>query len=198
MSNRYELLADHADDGQWDMTNVGNSDDEERVNVVAGRECGTQCATSKKADWKLHRKVGVEVGAVETRIARVKSRERGMRFNVARVQKLLASAAEVVEAGNKISMGPIPDDNYIMNDKTEEKIAFRIDRGTFVFDVEFHDGEVGTITLDSGAGRQRVAREPAVARSDDGQRSQAAHDSGERRKSSNSMVSTTGSWVATL
>ena len=36
VSNRYELLADHSDDGQWDMTNVGNSDDEERVNVVAG------------------------------------------------------------------------------------------------------------------------------------------------------------------
>ena len=152
VSNRYELPADHADDGQWDMTHVGNSDDEERVNVVAGRECGTQCATSKKADWKLHRKVGVEVGAVETRIARVKSRERGMRPNVARAQKPLASAAEVVEAGNKISMGLAPDDNYIMNDTTGEKIALRIDRGTFVFDMEFQDGEVGTITLDSGAG----------------------------------------------
>ena len=75
-----------------------------------------------------------------------------MRFNVARVQKPLASAAKVVEAGNKISMGPNPDDNYIMNDTTGEKIALRIDRGTFVFVVEFQDGEVGTITLDSGAG----------------------------------------------
>ena len=142
VSNRYELLADHSDDGHWGMMNAGISDDEERVNVVAGREYG----------WKLHRKVDVEVGAVESGITRVKSRERGMRFNVARVQKPLASAAKVVEAGNKISMGPNPDDNYIMNDATGEKIALRIDRGTFVFDVEFQDGEVGTITLDSGAG----------------------------------------------
>ena len=36
--------------------------------------------------------------------------------------------------------------------QTGAKIALRIDRGTFVFDVEFQDGEVGTITLDSGAG----------------------------------------------
>ena len=85
-------------------------------------------------------------------MARVKSRERGRRFNVARVQKPLASAAEVVEAGNESCMGPNPDDNYIMNDATGEKIALRIDRETFVFDVEFQDGEVGTITLDSGAG----------------------------------------------
>ena len=39
-----------------------------------------------------------------------------------------------------------------LNDTTGEKIALPVDRGTFVFDVEFQDGEVGTITLDSGAG----------------------------------------------
>ena len=152
LSNRYELLAERSDDGQWGMTNVGNSDDEDRVNVVTGRENGKQCATSKKGDWKLHRIVDFEVVAGESGIARVKSRERGMRFNVAGVQKPVASAAKVVEASNKISMGPNPDDNYIMNDATGEKIALRIDRGTFVFDVEFQDGEVGTITLDCGAG----------------------------------------------
>ena len=96
VSNRYELLGDRSDDGQCGMTNVGNSDDEERVNVVTARENGKQCATSKKGDWKLHRKVDVEVGAVESGIARVKSRERGMRFNVARIQKPLASAAKTV------------------------------------------------------------------------------------------------------
>ena len=152
VSNRHELLACRSDDGHWSLTNVGNSDDEERVNVVTGRENGKQCATCKKGDWKLHRKVDVEVGAVESGISRVKSRERGMRFNAARFQKPLASAAKVVEAGNKISMGPNRDDNYIMNDATGEKIALRIDRETFVFDVGCQDGEVGTITHDSGAG----------------------------------------------
>ena len=75
-----------------------------------------------------------------------------MRFNFAKVQKPLASAAKVVEAGNRISMGPKPQDNYIENTKTGEKIELRVDRGTYVFDVEFENGEVGAITLDSGAG----------------------------------------------
>ena len=75
-----------------------------------------------------------------------------MRFNVAKVQKPLASAAKVVEAGNRISMGPKPQDNYIENTQIGEKIELRVDRGTYVFDVEFENGEVGAITLDSGAG----------------------------------------------
>ena len=42
-------------------------------------------------------------------------------------------------------MGPNPEDNFIEN-------STRVEKGTFVFDVEFKDGEAGTITLDSGAG----------------------------------------------
>ena len=38
-----------------------------------------------------------------------------MKFNVAKVKKPLASAAKVVEAGNRISMGPNPSDNFIEN-----------------------------------------------------------------------------------
>lgn len=80
------------------------------------------------------------------------SRPSGMRFNVASVKKPLASAAKVVEAGNKISMGPLPEDNYIENLQTGEKLKIRVDKGTYVFDVEYANGENGTITLDSGAG----------------------------------------------
>ena len=75
-----------------------------------------------------------------------------MKLNDAKVKKPLASAAKVVEAGNRISMGPNPSDNFIENTITGEKIGLRIEGGTYVFDVEFKNGEPGTITLDSGAG----------------------------------------------
>ena len=91
--------------------------------------------------------VGTVVGE-----AKKLSRLSSMKFNVASVKKPLASAVKVVEAGNRISMGPRPGDNFIENLVTGEKLAIRVDRGTYVFDVEFANGEDGTITLDSGAG----------------------------------------------
>ena len=77
---------------------------------------------------------------------------KAMKFNVAEVKKPLASAAKVVSAGNRICMGPTPNENFIENTSTGEKIELRIESGTYVFDVEYEDGELGTITLDSGAG----------------------------------------------
>ena len=101
----------------------------------------------------MFRKIEVPVGAVKAADYKPKlSRESKMRFNVANFQKPLASAAKVVEAGNKISMGPNPEDNFIEKSTTGERIGLRVEKGTFVFDVEFKDGEAGTITLDSGAG----------------------------------------------
>lgn len=75
-----------------------------------------------------------------------------MKFNVAKVQKPLASAAKVAEAGNNIVMGPKAEDNYIENIAIGERIGLRVEKGTYVFDVEYESGEVGAITLDSGAG----------------------------------------------
>jgi len=106
-------------------------------------------------DWHLFRKREKsieEVGVNMVGVAAKRSRESAMRFNVARVQKPLASAAKVVEAGNRISMGPKPEDNFIEHGETGERIALRVEKGTYVFDVEFQNGEVGAITLDSGAG----------------------------------------------
>ena len=54
--------------------------------------------------------------------------------------------------GKSRSDGARPEDNYIENVATGERIELRIERGTYVFDVEFDDGERGTIVLDSVAG----------------------------------------------
>ena len=42
--------------------------------------------------------------------------------------------------------------SYIENEATGDRMPLRIERGTFVFDVEYNGGKDGTITLDSGAG----------------------------------------------
>ena len=110
-------------------------------------------AETGDSQWRIFRKIEVPVGAVKAADYKPKlSRESKMRFNVAKVQEPLASAAKVVEAGNEISMEPNPEDNFIENSTTGERIGLRVEKGTFVFDVEFKDGEAGTITLDSGAG----------------------------------------------
>ena len=62
----------------------------------------------------------------------------------------MASAAKVVEAGNRIVMDL--SGSYIENVKTRERIQLGRQKGVFVFDVEYQDGDSGEITLDSGAG----------------------------------------------
>jgi hypothetical protein len=89
----------------------------------------------------------VEINAVEgSKQTRVSS----MVFNVTDVKKPLVSAVKIVEAGNYIVMGP--DGGYIEHIASGDKMCMRKDRGTFVLDVEFKNGETGVITVDSGAG----------------------------------------------
>jgi hypothetical protein len=73
-----------------------------------------------------------------------------MRFHGAAVQRPLASAVKVVQAGNRVVMSP--SGSFIENEKTGERMPLRIERGTFVFDVTYAGGQSGTITLDSGVG----------------------------------------------
>jgi hypothetical protein len=80
------------------------------------------------------------------------TRESSMDFNVADVGKPLASAVKVCQAGNRVLLSPEPGGSYIENIKSGERMELRVEKGTFVFDVEFSEGEDGTITLDSGAG----------------------------------------------
>ena len=78
------------------------------------------------------------------------TRVSGMEFNVADVRKPLASAVKVMNAGNRIVLDQ--GGSYIENRQSGEKMEVRVQKDTFVFDVQFEDGEQGAITLDSGAG----------------------------------------------
>jgi hypothetical protein len=77
-------------------------------------------------------------------------RKAAMRLHVAGVQRPLASAAKVAQAGNRVVMSS--NGSFIEHEKTGERIPLRVERGTFVFDVQYQGGTCGTITLASGAG----------------------------------------------
>ena len=91
----------------------------------------------------------VEIMAVEAKSKKL-TRLSAMKFNEADVKKPLASAVNVARAGNRI----VVDDQggYIENKSTGEKMELRIERNTYVYDVQLEDGNEVTVTLDSGAG----------------------------------------------
>ena len=93
-----------------------------------------------------------QVNEVHTCDGKKWTRPSSMTFNVASVTKPLASAAQVVASGNRIVLDPRPDESYVENVKTGERMRLREQKGVYVFDVQYRGGEEGTITLDSGAG----------------------------------------------
>ena len=93
-----------------------------------------------------------EVNEVHTFDGKKWTRPSSMTFNVASVTKPLASAAQVVASGNRIVLDPRPDESFVENVRTGERMRLREQKGVYVFDVQYRDGEEGTITLDSGAG----------------------------------------------
>jgi len=78
------------------------------------------------------------------------TRMSSIEFNVADVRKPLASAAKMVRSGNRVVLDS--EGSYIQNKSTGETMEVKIKDETFVFEVQFENGEQGTITLDSGAG----------------------------------------------
>jgi hypothetical protein len=87
---------------------------------------------------------------IEINAVGVAPQRAAMRFHLAKVQRPLASAVKVAEAGNRIIMAK--GGAYIEHEVTGARMPLRVERGTFVFDVEYEGGTEGTITLDSGAG----------------------------------------------
>ena len=73
-----------------------------------------------------------------------------MLYNVADVQRPLASAVLVAQAGNTVMLGA--QGGYIENNETKERMEVKIEKNTYVFVMQMEDGTEQTVTLDSGAG----------------------------------------------
>ena len=91
----------------------------------------------------------VEINAVAGAGAKWSSKA-SIRFNVADVQRPLASASKVVAKGNRIVLEN--EGSFRQSVATGEKIALRVERGVYVFDATYEDCSTGTMALDSGAG----------------------------------------------
>jgi hypothetical protein len=78
------------------------------------------------------------------------TRESAMKFNEADVRRPLASAVSVARAGNRIVMEE--HGGYIESKATGERMKMRVEKNTFVYDVQLEDGAMVAVTLDSGAG----------------------------------------------
>ena len=119
---------------------------------IAEGEQGEWEAVQSKKNKKKARAFGkeglhqVDIMAVEEKM----TRRSAMKFHIAKVQKPLASAAKVTEAGNTIVLKE--NGGYVENNETKERMAVRKEKGVFVMDVIYTDGSNGVITLDSGAG----------------------------------------------
>ena len=76
----------------------------------------------------------------------------GLTFQVTSVNKPLLAVKRVTEKGNHVSFGPQPEDNFIVNKVTGDKIMLRPNgKGSYLMDVNFENGAKTAITLDSGA-----------------------------------------------
>ena len=73
-----------------------------------------------------------------------------MLVNVGPVKKPLAFAVKVAEAGNATVLNA--KGGYIQSEATGERMLVSREHGTFVMYVEYENGDIGVITLDSGAG----------------------------------------------
>jgi hypothetical protein len=141
--------------GQDRTAKLRSDDDSECLKTLEGpgacrSEHSDRCAARCSVRCPVRREIretAVGINAVETPPA---GRKAAMKFHVAAVQRPLASAVKVVQAGNRVVMSATG--SFIENERSGERMPLRVERGTFVFDVEYTDGSPGTITLDSGAG----------------------------------------------
>jgi hypothetical protein len=122
------------DSGGFDMKNL---QDQGAMRGACSRSLENSCSMS------FGNSVGrtFEVNAVE---AGGTHRRASMKFHVANVQRPLVSAVKVVQAGNRVVMDS--SGSFIENARTGELLPLRVERGTFFFDVEYHDGSAGTIS----------------------------------------------------
>ena len=64
----------------------------------------------------------------------------------------VVSVKRITEQGNWVSFGPKPEDNFIGNRATGQKVQLRkTAKGSYVLDVRFVGGGTTCVTVDSGA-----------------------------------------------
>jgi hypothetical protein len=115
--------------------------------------CPVPSVEEKKEEVMIEEKG--EEHAVQAVSAQKLTSPAALNFHVANVKTALASAVAVVKAGNRIVLDVASDGSdrsFIENKETGERMTVKVgDSNTFVFDVQYENGESGLITLDSGA-----------------------------------------------
>ena len=141
---RVSMVDEYEDEEQCEMQSVGGVWTIGQLEVQKNRESWQ--AGNRFAAIAIDDEDEIAVMAVE-HVDR--TRESAIEFNVAEVRKPLASAVRMVVAGNRVLL-----DSDIEDRKTGEsmKLKLKVKDGTYVFDVQYKDGEVDEFTLDSGAG----------------------------------------------
>ena len=100
------------------------------------------------------------IGAVEAKVQEVAKRTSldgkkcGMVFHLTKAKRMLASAERIAAAGNMVSIGPKPENCYVLNLKTNRKIKLKKRGGTYEMNVMVKCGTVWkevNVTVDSGA-----------------------------------------------
>ena len=77
-------------------------------------------------------------------------KRRAMGFHVTEVRKPLAAVSRITEKGNIVQFGPNPENCFIQNIETKEKMMMRLEKGTYVIDVDFEVDEDTVIPEDLG------------------------------------------------
>ena len=62
-----------------------------------------------------------------------------MGFHATTVKKPLAAVCRISDQGNKVCFGPKPEDNYIQNIQTGEKIKMVREKGSYVLEIDLRN-----------------------------------------------------------
>jgi len=120
--------------------------DAEKNMPVAINGIGDSGDVSRSVRWGKGTQKPQEVNGIDDRFTGPVA----MRFNISSVQRPLAAASKVASSGNRIVLEG--EGGYIESIATGDRIALRLERGVYVFDVVLPSGEKAVIALDSGAG----------------------------------------------
>ena len=77
-------------------------------------------------------------------------KKRSIGFHVTEVKKPLAAVSRIAEKGNIVQFGPRPEDCFIQNVLSREKMMMKLERGTYILDVEFEVDEDAYVPADLG------------------------------------------------